>query len=443
MQAPDFWRLSGFLLAGLVIGALTSATGWCLFFATLIYALTVQSDLNRLLAWVRQHKKNEPPEQAGVFEELTLEIDYLRERHKKRKKKLGSYLKQFQQATRALPDATVILDANDEVRWANDAAKRDLRIRWPEDVGQRVTNLVREPRMRKYIEAKFESGDHTIEIENPADPERQLSVLVVPYGNNQRILVARDVTQLHRANQIRGDFVANVSHELRTPLTVFRGYLETISNQQELAPEAWRSAVEQMTVHAERMGSLVEQLLLLSSLEAEVCVPQPEIVRVADLCAEIHSRASELPDGKDRLFSLEIDGDLAVMGSRAELYDALSNLVFNAVHYTKAKGVIKIRWFRDEQDAVFEVEDDGIGISAEHIPRLTERFYRVESSRHRADSTSGSGLGLSIAKHALARHSAQLSITSEPGAGSTFTVRFPESQICQTDSAEWNQRDAG
>ncbi|MEQ8495724.1 MAG: phosphate regulon sensor protein PhoR, partial [Gammaproteobacteria bacterium] len=320
MQYQDIWRLLGLLVVALVLGAVTDLTPWVLFAAACLHIVWTQRELGRLLNWLRDRKSCEPPEHAGVFEELTLEVDYLRERHKKRKKKLASYLKQFQQATRALPDATVVLDTNDEVRWANGAARRDLGVCWPEDVGQRITNLVRNPELRGYMKATRDDEGRSLEIVCPMDAERYLSILTAPYGNDQRILVARDVTDLHRANQIRSDFVANVSHELRTPITVFRGYLETLLGQADQGPPAWGGAFEQMAGHAERMQNLVRELLLLSSLEAENRVRQPQTVDVPALVGELHERARELSGDLGHLFSLEIDGELCVAGAREELY---------------------------------------------------------------------------------------------------------------------------
>ncbi|MEQ8662685.1 MAG: phosphate regulon sensor protein PhoR, partial [Gammaproteobacteria bacterium] len=371
MQYQDIWRLLGLFAAALLVGLVTDLMAWALFGAACLYIAWTQRELGRLLRWLRDRKSCEPPEHAGVYEELTLEIDYLRERHKKRKKKLASYLKQFQQATRALPDATVVLDTHDEVRWANGAARRDLGVCWPEDVGQRITNLVRNPELRDYMETTRDEEGRSLEIVCPMDAERHLSILTAPYGNDQRILVARDTTDLQRANQIRSDFVANVSHELRTPITVFRGYLETLLGQAGQGPAAWRMAFENMAAHADRMQNLVNELLLLSSLEAENRVRQPQTVDVPALVGELHDRARELSGELGHLFSLEIDGDLCVAGSRDELYSAFSNLLFNAVQYTPARGVVRVRWYRDEAGAHFAVEDNGIGIAPEHLPRLT------------------------------------------------------------------------
>lgn len=446
MHYQDIWRLLGLLAAALVFGLMLDLLPWALFGAACLHIAWTQRELGRLLRWLRDRKACEPPEHAGLFEDLTLEIDYLRERHKKRKKKLASYLKQFQQATRALPDATVVLDTHDEVRWANGAARRDLGVCWPEDVGQRITNLVRTPELRGYMDSARDEEGRSLEIVCPMDAERHLSILTAPYGNDQRILVARDVTDLHRANQIRSDFVANVSHELRTPITVFRGYLETLLGQAGQGPPAWRGAFEQMASHADRMQNLVQELLLLSSLEAENRVREPHTVDVPALVGDLHERARELSRDLAHIFSLEIDGSLYVVGSRDELYSAFSNLLYNAVQYTPAPGVIRVRWYRDEAGAHFSVEDNGIGIAPEHIPRLTERFYRVDPSRARVNGAGGTGLGLAIVKHVLARHDATLFISSRSGEGSLFRADFPHSAIREKPDAPRSQgkvRDAG
>lgn len=443
MQGRDQLRLAAFLVLGGLLGLGVGAPGWGLFLAALAYIVSLHADLGTMLSWLRKPKAFEPPDKPGVFEDVVLEIDYLRERHKKRKKKLANYLKQFQRATRALPDATVVLDVNDEVRWANGAALRDLGVRWPEDVGQRITNLIRLPRLRAFIEEDHRDQNQTIEIECPTDRDRQLSVLTAPYGDDQRILVARDVTQLHRANQIRSDFVANVSHELRTPITVFRGYLENLLRQSDAAPPHWVPALEQMNLHTERMRNLVEELLLLSSLEADDHVAEPVAVDVPGLITEIHHQARALGDRKHTMFSLEIDGDLRLLGARDELYSAFSNVVFNAVHYTGERGVIRVRWYQNDDGAHFEVEDNGIGVAPEHIPRLTERFYRVDSSRHRTELSGGTGLGLAIVKHVVGRHGGRLHIESTVDVGSTFRISFGADRIATEKAQGIVDRSAG
>jgi two-component system phosphate regulon sensor histidine kinase PhoR len=429
MYLKDIWRLCLLLAVAVVAGAMLDRALEAAVIALGIYCAWLHRNLHGLLAWLRDSKGHVLPEPPGVFEEIAVEIDYLRERHKKRKKKLANYLKQFQQATRALPDATVVLDEDGAVQWANAAAAKHLGIRWPEDVSQRITNLVRIPKVRDFV--REHPDTQTIEIPSPTNPQRFLSILLAPYGKNQWLFVARDVTQLHRANQMRSDFVANVSHELRTPITVFKGYLESLLDQHKLCPPGWTPALEQMSAHADRMQTLIEELLLLSRLEREDHVPNPEPVQLSELLSDILKQARMLSGSRDHLFSLEADPHLCVLGSRNEIYSAVSNIVFNAVHYTPPRGIIQIRWYGDAVGAHLEVQDNGIGIGEEHLDRLTERFYRVEQSRSRAEG--GTGLGLAIVKHVLMRHDAELHVQSVPGEGSTFSCDFPPHAVVRWD----------
>lgn len=434
LKRPDAVRLALAAGAAVALGAVAGHVREALLLTLAGYVVWQHRQLARLLEWMRHRKETDPPDVPGVYEELCSEIERLRDRHKKRKKKLSGYLKQFQQATTALPDAVIVLGEQGEIGWANTAAARYLDVRWPQDAGQRITNLVRNPAVRPLLEgaASVTAGpadgqrtraEAAVEIPSPVDPDVQLSVQVVPYGNKQRLFVARDVTRLHRLNQIRSDFVANVSHELRTPLTVFSGYLETLEGDAAHCPPAWRPMLAQMRMHAGRMQSVINELLLLSRLEQEDRVPQPEPVPVPELLTAIHAEARALSGERNHLFTLEVDAGLWLRGSPTELHSAFANLVVNAVQYTPARGVIRIRWWEDGDGAHLAVQDTGIGIPPQHIPRLTERFYRVDKSRSR--DSGGTGLGLAIVKHVLLRHGARLSIDSELGKGSTFSCHFP------------------
>jgi two-component system phosphate regulon sensor histidine kinase PhoR len=427
MYPRDIWRLVLLLAVTLAVGALFDRGIESLALALAGYIAWLHRSLHGLLAWLRDSKRHKPPEPEGVFEEIAIEIDYLRERHKKRKKKLANYLKQFQQATRALPDATVVLDEDGAVQWANAAAAKHLGVRWPEDMDQRITNLIRLPIVRDFVQEH--ALTETIEIASPTNPNRFLSVLLAPYGKDQWLFVARDITQLHRANQVRSDFVANVSHELRTPVTVFKGYLESLLDQKKLCPPTWLTPLEHMSSHAERMQTLIEELLLLSRLEREDHAPNMQPILVSEMLSEILKQARMLSGSRDHLFSLEADPLLCIRGNRNEIYSAFSNLVFNAVHYTPARGVIQVRWYGNDAGAHLEVEDNGVGIPEEHLDRITERFYRVDPSRARSDG--GTGLGLSIVKHVLLRHDATLEVRSVAGEGSTFQCDFPPAAIVE------------
>jgi len=430
MLASDINRILVVATAALAVGWALDHIAATLLVAAIGYCIWLHRNLNQLLDWIRNRKQTVAPDPRGVFEEMCREIDYLRERHKRRKKKLGSYLKQFQQATRALPDSTLLLDEHGAVKWANKAAEEVLGISWPNDSDQRITNLIRDPALIEFIESDEENS--SIDLASPVDENVQLNIRLTPSGNHQRLFVARDVTQLHRANKIRSDFVANVSHELRTPITVLRGYLENMSAQSDQCPPGWKGALVQMGEHVARMQAVVEDLLLLSKLEQDDRVSDPSPVPVAELIADIHRQSQTLKPHADHIFSLEVDTDLLIYGSAKELRSCFSNIIFNAVHYTTERGVIEIKWYRDDDGAHFSVRDNGVGISAEHIPRLTERFYRADTSRAR--SHGGTGLGLAIVKHILYRHRATLFIQSELGVGSLFRCDFPADLIVESES---------
>ena len=255
----------------------------------------------------------------------------------------------------------------------------------------------------------------------------RIQLYLTRYGNNEHLMLVRDVTRIHQLEQMRKDFVANVSHELRTPLTVICGYLETLlDNVDEINPR-WGRALQQMQQQGGRMQNLLNDLLLLAKLEATDYPSDNQPVPVDLLLLSIKGDAQALSNERGHRISLEADNSVRLKGSETELRSAFSNLVFNAVKYTPDNGEIRIRWWADDQGAHLAVQDSGIGIDAKHLPRLTERFYRVDSSR--ASNTGGTGLGLAIVKHVLLRHRARLDISSVPGKGSTFTCHFAPAQV--------------
>ncbi len=439
----DYFRLSIILIIALVIGLIFDHVSLSLFLATLGCLIWQQQKLTQLLNWVQNRNKTEPPEVSGNFEDIVREIDRLHLRHKKRKKKLAAYLQQFHQATSALPDATIVLDDENRIQWANKAAANSLNIHWPQDQRQRITNLIRSPELVRYLEGDFQDRRNTVEIKSPLNNEVYLSLRIVPYGKNQRLFVARDVTRMQKLIEIRKDFVSNVSHELRTPLTVLRGYLETMFEDKKNCPDHWRPSLKTMEEQTIRMNEVIDDLLTISRLEEGRFVMKPETVIVPEMIREIHEEAVALSleiSGADKqhLFEISIEADLWIKGSTAEIYSAFSNLVFNAVRYTPDGGLIRIHWYSDEDgNAYMEITDNGIGIPPQHIPRLTERFYRVEQSRSRDNG--GSGLGLSIVKHVLSRHKATLAIESTLGKGSTFRCGFPKEVVILRTSKNVDQ----
>ena len=425
-------RLLLSLLAGVLLGALAGSVAWGVALALAGVLAWHAYRLRQLIRWLdSKGRRFHPPDAGGIWDDVYLRIYRLQQRNRKRKRKLGKMLNRFQEATAAMPDAVVVLNRDNEAEWWNDSAARLLGLQNPRDVGQRITNLLRHPDFRAYLEAGDFSRPGPV-IASPVKEQAELAIRVVPYARNRRLLIARDISHLQRLEQVRRDFVANVSHELRTPLTVINGYLESLVEDERLGPEHAR-IMREMHEQALRMQQLVDDLLMLSRLESGQAMEPETVVDVAAVLDEVVNEARRVGEGKSHRLALEADPDLRLLGRPNELRSLFSNLVFNAVRYTPPGGEIRVRWHRDDQGRpVFEVSDTGIGIAAHHIPRLTERFYRVDVGRSRQEG--GTGLGLAIVKHVLMRHGGQLEIESEVGVGSRFRAVFPAERIA--DEAE-------
>ncbi|MBD9483158.1 phosphate regulon sensor histidine kinase PhoR [Pseudomonas sp. PDM14] len=382
--------------------------------------------LLRLHTWLRERRPDEaPPEGYGLWGEIFDNIYHLQRRDQRVRGRLQAVIDRVQESTAALRDAVIMLDRDGNLEWWNRAAETLLGLKTPQDSGQSITNLVRHPRFKEY----FEQGEFrdALELPSPVNDHLHLQLQITRYGNSEHLMLVRDITRLHQLEQMRKDFVANVSHELRTPLTVIAGYLETLLDNVEDVNPRWLRALQQMQQQGARMQNLLNDLLLLAKLEATDYPSDNVPVSVDLLLLSIKNDAQALSAGRCHRISLEADPHLRLKGSETELRSAFSNLVFNAVKYTPDEGEIRIRWSGDENGAQFSVTDSGIGIETRHLSRLTERFYRVDSSR--ASHTGGTGLGLAIVKHVLLRHRARLEIASVPGKGSTFTCHFPPQQV--------------
>lgn len=337
-----------------------------------------------------------------------------------RVQRLLEELHDVRDAAASLPDALVLLDAQGGVRWCNRAAERLLALAWPRDRGVILANRFAGHKLGDWLAG---GGAEPVEdVPAPADTTMHLQVTLMPYGHDQRLLLARDISRLARLEQVRRDFVANVSHELRTPLTVIHGYLELLDPEDvpALAP-----VLSEMRAQSQRMRQIVEDLLALSRLEMERRLPE-EGVAMQPLLLSLRREAEALSQGRHQI-ALEDEAHCDLLGSAKDLHSAFGNLVSNAVRYTPDGGAITIRWRRTAAGAEYSVTDTGYGIPAEHLSRLTERFYRVSSSRSRGSG--GTGLGLSIVKHVLNLHEAELRIESEAGVGSTFTCVFDRSRV--------------
>ena len=405
------WKLPAAIVAGLLVGALAGglagghvATG---------VALVAIVEIVLLLTRIRHQARHMMTQNSTAH---SLQHD----RFMTRSRRIASSLRDLRSAAGSLPDAVVLLDNEQHVRWFNHAAEDLLGLRRPQDRGAHLDERLSTTELATWL--KDGAREPLNDVAAPGHPNRHINVTLLPFGRRQRLLLARDVSHLTRLEQIRRDFVANVSHELRTPLTVIHGYLELIDPEDvpELAP-----VLNEMRAQSKRMGQIVEDLLTLSRLETQEHV-QDERVQMAPLLATIRKEAEALSQGRHHV-TVESTAEADLLGSVKDLHSAFSNLVSNAVRYTPTGGRITIRWRRTPEGAVYSVTDTGYGIPAAHLARLTERFYRVSSSRSR--ESGGTGLGLSIVKHVLNLHQARLDIQSEPGQGSTFACWFSSERL--------------
>ncbi len=339
-----------------------------------------------------------------------------------RKRRLLGMLRAYRTAAAVLPDAVVIIDRNSQrVLWFNEACEHLLGFRYPRDKDQPVAQLLK-PLPGAVWMAAGQHAEPMVDAPSPHDPNIRLNLRLIPYSEQHWLLVARDISKLMHLEQVRRDFVANVSHELRTPLTVIHGYLELLDTDE--IPE-WTPMFDEMRVQSQRMAQIVEDLLTLSRLEAQELLAE-DTVSMRTLLQSLRREGEALSHGRHTII-IEDTTRLDLVGSTKELHSAFSNLVSNAVRYTPTGGTITIRFTPDGDGAVLAVHDTGYGIAPQHLPRLTERFYRVSTSRSR--DSGGTGLGLSIVKHVLAMHQARLEISSEVGKGSVFLIHFDAAHV--------------
>jgi len=404
--------------AALLIGG---APPWLWPLLPLPYLVRHLYHLARLVRLIRRRQRLLAPFPRGPWGAVYATIARYQQRGRKGRKRLVRFSRRFRQAADAVPDALVILDKQQRIEWANPAAAPLLDVLWPRDEGRRLVELLAQPELAPFIEV----GEylHPLEITPGHNRALMLALRVAPFGEHkgERLVVARDITKLYHLNMIRRDFVANASHELRTPLTVIAGFLENLAHA-PATPAAHRRPLTLMQHQSQRMSSIIDDLLTLSRLEMD---GQDSPQGPVDVAAELQSivpEAQALSEGHHRIEST-IDPDLLLIGNPVELRSAFSNLVHNAVRHTPPGTDIHIRWEQDASGPRFSVADDGEGIAPEHLPRLTERFYRVDQGRSRA--AGGTGLGLAIVKHVLNRHDGLLVIASTLGAGARFTCQFP------------------
>lgn len=373
-----------------------------------------------LMRWLRHPVAERVPDGFGVWHTVFMTLYRTMRTQSQSKKKLTHVLERFINAGEAMPDGVVVLDELDRIEWVNPMAVEHLGLDRKRDVGNQILNLIRQPSFHAYMKNASFSQPLMLTFSQPR--ELVISLQLVPFDSTRKLLLTRDITQLERVQTVHRDFVANVSHELRTPLTVVGGFLETLSDMPEVNDQMFRQFLPMMMEQSRRMQSLVDDLLTLSKLENSPKAISSERVDMRDMLDTLMVEAEGLSQGRHQVKLLR-NCDCGLWGSSQELHSAFGNLVSNAVRYTPEGGCITLAWQDEGEFLRFSVTDTGIGIPREHIPRLTERFYRVDRGRSRGSG--GTGLGLAIVKHVLARHHARLEIKSEPDKGSTFSVVFP------------------
>jgi len=397
--------------------------GWLLFSLSLLWQLISHlRHFLRLAKWSLQPRPDASLEGDGAWDEVFSRIyRHEKELHAQIARR-DAEIDRFEAAGQALTDGVVLLDELNQISWCNSMACMQLGLVLETDRGQHIANLVRQPEFIEYLQSLDFARPLTLRSDRKGG--RVLSIYVLPYATNKRLMQVKDITQTDRLDQMRRDFVANVSHELRTPLTVLAGFVETLQ-EFDVDREERQRYLDMMADQSLRMQNIVKDLLTLSSLESAPPADN-ETVDMVTLIDKLRRDAEALSGGR-HLIVVETDGKGDVRGSESEIASALGNLVSNAIRYTPAGGTVTIRWTASPQGAVFAVQDSGIGIDPMHIPRLTERFYRVDRGRSR--DSGGTGLGLAIVKHALNRHQARLDVTSELGKGSCFSVSFPANRV--------------
>ncbi len=420
----EFWRIVVLVLVAWAAGTVFNQVYLFLLLALLAYTFRNLFNLQRLAYWLGDPQASQIPIHFGLWGDIYSRIARVMSRHAQRDARMTKLVNEYASSTSALPDATVALEADGTIRWFNDAASRLLGLQAAKDIGQKLVNLFRHPELAAFI-AKLDYS-RTLELTAPGNKNRKLEVRLAPYGDGQYLLLAQDITDRLQQERVRKDFVANVSHELRTPLTVISGFIENLQDAENVSRESIARPLDLMGQQAARMRQIVEDLLLLARLESDsksntqTTVDMVGLVRlVADECQGLSPETPEI--------RTEIGSARRVLGDEKQLRSVVTNLVVNAVNHTPADGEVIVRWIDRGSESVLEVEDSGEGIASEHIPRLTERFYRVDAGRSR--ERGGTGLGLAIVKHVLNRHEATLEVESELDEGSRFLCHFPANRL--------------
>lgn len=402
-----------------LIGAIFDKSLLFIAITLLTYIIFMLRNVFKLHDWLTAQRK-ELPDAHGYWGEIFNELHLLERKKSKQQKLLSVALSRFKKAAEALPDGVVILSQRNEIEWINPVAKSLLGISYPQDAGQKINNLIRHPDFQHYlIKNNFSK---TMTLPAPENPDNTLTMQIIPFGYKQKMIFCHDITHIHKLEEMRTNFVSNVSHEMRSPLTVLSGYLEMFSDKPPRDDKSFKLGIDNMYQQAMRMQRLVTDLLALSKMETAPLEHTTQ-VDVSTLLITLKENAEVLGKDKHHKILLDTDKKLNLRGNMDELHSLFANLINNAVRYTPEKGNISISWRLQNDEAVFSVTDDGPGIAAQHIPHLTERFYRADIDRSR--ESGGTGLGLAIVKYAAERHDGRLEIQSTLGKGSTFSCYFP------------------
>ncbi|ENW07235.1 MULTISPECIES: phosphate regulon sensor histidine kinase PhoR [Acinetobacter] len=420
----DLRLLLFFLLIASLIGFGVGYFWSCIFVAFIVFFTLQLRSLYLVNEWISNRPYDVPPNLGGIWGALLFNVYRAQRQERIVQAEMVGLIDRAQSSLVALAEAVVLIDDQHQIEWWNPAAEKLLGIN-PLDRGRNLLSILRQPSFIEYFNHSDQAPDG-IRLQAQMDEERYVQVKLTRFGGESRLLVAYDTTRVHNLEQMRKDFVDNISHELRTPLTVLSGYIETFTDQDDITPR-WKRAFTQMQSQTKRMNALVNDLLLLSNLENNKKVAKNQIIDMANLMNQIFDDARAYNLDYGHTLNLDIDSHCDLIGSDMEIASAFSNLITNAIKYTPPGGIITIGWHEDGDHAYFTVQDNGIGINPKHLPRLTERFYRVDSARSR--QTGGTGLGLAIVKHVLMQHGAHLEISSKENEGSTFTAVFPKERL--------------